>query len=219
MGFSSKVIWLLVGLNPSEKYDFVNWDDEKFPIWIWENKIDGNQTTNQFKLKSSKWDFLKSRSSSKSAEMKHFFWCWNLWWLGDIPCLQNPSKLFPSWSPAATNSSHRWIQVLFSLERNFQLEKYENVMALCSLISRMKWENNGIINRDFHYKCGNPTVIAIARNKVYLAETTHLRSFKCYVTNQLQESFHPRAISTKGTVVKIRMEFTCFWSSFQKQNI
>ena len=25
----------------------VNWDDEMFPILIWENKIDGNQTTNQ----------------------------------------------------------------------------------------------------------------------------------------------------------------------------
>ena len=32
--------------HPSEKYEFVNWDDEIQPN-IWENKIDGNQTTNQ----------------------------------------------------------------------------------------------------------------------------------------------------------------------------
>ena len=38
--------WLLVGgLNPSEKNMNVNWDDD-IPN-IWENKIDGNQTTNQ----------------------------------------------------------------------------------------------------------------------------------------------------------------------------
>ena len=24
--------WLVVGLNPSEKYEFVNWDDESNPI-------------------------------------------------------------------------------------------------------------------------------------------------------------------------------------------
>ena len=36
--------WL--GKNPSEKYDFVNWDDDSNPT-EWENKIDGNQTTNQ----------------------------------------------------------------------------------------------------------------------------------------------------------------------------
>ena len=34
--------------HPSEKYEFVNWDDE-IPK-IWENKIDGNQTTNQIRL-------------------------------------------------------------------------------------------------------------------------------------------------------------------------
>ena len=32
----NKVSWLVVGLNPSEKYEFVNWDDE-IPN-IWENK-------------------------------------------------------------------------------------------------------------------------------------------------------------------------------------
>ena len=36
---------LVGGLNPSEKYEFVNWDD--YSQLIWENKIDGNQTTNQ----------------------------------------------------------------------------------------------------------------------------------------------------------------------------
>ena len=35
--------WLYT--HPSEKYEFVNWDDD-IPN-IWENKIDGNQTTNQ----------------------------------------------------------------------------------------------------------------------------------------------------------------------------
>ena len=39
---------LVVGLNPSEKYDFVNWDDDIFPT-EWENKIDGNQTTNSYR--------------------------------------------------------------------------------------------------------------------------------------------------------------------------
>ena len=43
-----KLIWLVVGLNPSEKYDFVNWDDDIFPT-EWENKIDGNQTTNSYR--------------------------------------------------------------------------------------------------------------------------------------------------------------------------
>ena len=37
--------WL--GKNPSEKYDFVNWDDDSNPIWMGKCKIDGNQTTNQ----------------------------------------------------------------------------------------------------------------------------------------------------------------------------
>ena len=36
--------WLVGQGHPSEKYEFVNWDDE-IPN-IWENKIDGNQTTN-----------------------------------------------------------------------------------------------------------------------------------------------------------------------------
>ena len=38
-------IWLVGQGHPSEKYEFVNWDDE-IPN-IWENKIHGNQTTNQ----------------------------------------------------------------------------------------------------------------------------------------------------------------------------
>ena len=38
---------LVGGLNPSEKYEFVNWDDD-IPN-IWENKKNGNQTTNQYK--------------------------------------------------------------------------------------------------------------------------------------------------------------------------
>ena len=38
--------WL--GKKPSEKYDFVNWDDEQANIW--ENKVDGNQTTNQIPI-------------------------------------------------------------------------------------------------------------------------------------------------------------------------
>ena len=39
--------WLVVFRQPSEKYESVNWDDE-IPQYFWENKIDGNQTTNQF---------------------------------------------------------------------------------------------------------------------------------------------------------------------------
>ena len=41
--------WLLVNnmVNPSEKYEFVNWDDE-IPN-IWENAKNGNKTTNQYK--------------------------------------------------------------------------------------------------------------------------------------------------------------------------
>ena len=38
--------WLVGQGHPSEKYDFVTWDDDYFPI-LMGNKIDGNQTTNQ----------------------------------------------------------------------------------------------------------------------------------------------------------------------------
>ena len=38
--------------HPSEKYDFVNWDDESNPT-EWEKKIDGNQTTNQCSIEYS----------------------------------------------------------------------------------------------------------------------------------------------------------------------
>ena len=31
---------------PEKMMDFVNWDDD-IPQYFWENKIDGNQTTNQ----------------------------------------------------------------------------------------------------------------------------------------------------------------------------
>ena len=33
--------------HPSEKYEFVNWDDNRNPILMGKIKIDGNQTTNQ----------------------------------------------------------------------------------------------------------------------------------------------------------------------------
>ena len=52
--FSSKKNFnlnLFGGLNPSEKYDFVNWDDE-IPN-IWNNKIPWFQTTNQNRLSIS----------------------------------------------------------------------------------------------------------------------------------------------------------------------
>ena len=34
--------------HPSEKYDFVNWDDNRFPILMGKCQIHGNQTTNQY---------------------------------------------------------------------------------------------------------------------------------------------------------------------------
>ena len=44
--------WLVGQGHPSEKYEFVNWDDD-IPN-IWENKIHGNQTTNQCLVDTSK---------------------------------------------------------------------------------------------------------------------------------------------------------------------
>ena len=57
--------WWMIGINwqdilvggwatPLKKYECVNWDDE-IPnnTNIWENKIDGNQTTNQYYWKKS----------------------------------------------------------------------------------------------------------------------------------------------------------------------
>ena len=41
--------WL--GKKPSEKYDFINWDDDSNPIWMGKCQIDGNQTTNQITSK------------------------------------------------------------------------------------------------------------------------------------------------------------------------
>ena len=41
-------IWLVVFRHPSEKYEFVNWDDDSNPILMGKCKIDGNQTINQF---------------------------------------------------------------------------------------------------------------------------------------------------------------------------
>ena len=42
-------VLLVGGLKPSEKYEFVNWDDNRNPILMGKCKIDGNQTTNQGK--------------------------------------------------------------------------------------------------------------------------------------------------------------------------
>ena len=39
------------GQNPSENYEFVNWDDNRNPIWMGKcqiDEIDGNQTTKQY---------------------------------------------------------------------------------------------------------------------------------------------------------------------------
>ena len=45
--FFYRFICLVVFRHPSEKYDFVNWDDDRNPINMGKQKIDGNQTTNQ----------------------------------------------------------------------------------------------------------------------------------------------------------------------------
>ena len=44
------ISWLVVGLNPSEKYDFVNWDDDYKPNMNGKMYKNGNQTTNQYGL-------------------------------------------------------------------------------------------------------------------------------------------------------------------------
>jgi len=40
---NSYLSWLVVSFNPSEKYDFVSWDDysQYIYIYIWKNKIHG----------------------------------------------------------------------------------------------------------------------------------------------------------------------------------
>ena len=43
--YGSNHNWLVGQGHPSEKYDFVNWDDDSNPIY-WKIK-NGNQTTNQ----------------------------------------------------------------------------------------------------------------------------------------------------------------------------
>ena len=40
-------IWLVGQGHPSEKYEFVNWDDNRNPILMGQFQIHGNQTTNQ----------------------------------------------------------------------------------------------------------------------------------------------------------------------------
>ena len=42
-----ELIWWVVFRHPSEKHDFVNWDDNRNPILMGKCQIDGNQTTNQ----------------------------------------------------------------------------------------------------------------------------------------------------------------------------
>ena len=39
-----KYTWLVGQGHPSEKYDFVNWDDNRNPIFLGKYKIDGNQS-------------------------------------------------------------------------------------------------------------------------------------------------------------------------------
>ena len=41
--------WLVVGPPPWKMMEFVNWDDDIPTQYEWENKIDGNQTTNQMR--------------------------------------------------------------------------------------------------------------------------------------------------------------------------
>ena len=50
----------MVFRHPSEKYEFVNWDDEKPNRW--ENRIDGNQTTNQQKIEHKEWEPIRTES-------------------------------------------------------------------------------------------------------------------------------------------------------------
>ena len=51
--------------HPSEKYDFVNWDDDRNPKFMGKFKIHGNQTTNQYKI-----PFFRSFSARKAWLLK-----------------------------------------------------------------------------------------------------------------------------------------------------
>jgi len=49
------LIWLVVSTHPSEKYEFVSWDDD-IPNWMESHKIQWFQSTNQLlKIKSLMW--------------------------------------------------------------------------------------------------------------------------------------------------------------------
>ena len=54
---------------PSEKYEFVNWDDE-IPN-IWENKIDGNQTTNQYIILYIRNSWCLSTETNQTSPQLH----------------------------------------------------------------------------------------------------------------------------------------------------
>ena len=55
--------------HPSEKYEFVNWDDDRNPILMGKCKIHGNQTTNQSKLIAIRWTHNVLRIQSRALQL------------------------------------------------------------------------------------------------------------------------------------------------------
>ena len=70
--------WDLVGgLNPSEKYEFVNWDD--YSQYMGKFQIDGNQTTNQGCSEEQTWH-TTLRFSCRQDFGTQWMAGWNIHW-------------------------------------------------------------------------------------------------------------------------------------------
>ena len=82
--------WLVVGPPLWKMMDFVNWDDDINPIYFWENKIHGNQTT--IPIFHTKETYLSISSSQR--------------WLDELLRSRRWEKmgLSQAWKPIASHS-------------------------------------------------------------------------------------------------------------------
>ena len=69
---SKSTVWLVVFRHPSEKYEFVNWDDDINPILLGKFKIHGNQLPPTTSESSDPCSFPPSLSSSSALPLLEF---------------------------------------------------------------------------------------------------------------------------------------------------